>query len=303
MPKSYTDFSIKASLYEGGAAVVKQNGGSECVTASEGLEHAKQERAKAGQSVQLEDDDYMTVRLLSKSEQQSGHPITSSCYIKYIDEFEFAWKRDFYDLYLKNRKNLSLVLELFGTPKGSNDPAQPIGYGLMNINQPKDGKIAYDYFVIKGNQMPVTFDDQQAVELPQMSIGLTILDLAQYKKPLKEQLAEDRNRVDTPQSQKQFIPNDEKQFTFSEGFTKDDIMQISIDGTRHVPDNASVTKICCKVVDQNLKEIHPQTEQVASLEPGSTLRNQRYNLVFNVKMKQPSNCSTWKCTMKKFGIY
>ena len=109
---------------------MKQNGGSECVTASEGLEHAKQERAKAGQSVQLEDDDYMTVRLLSKSEQQSGHPITSSCYIKYIDEFEFAWKRDFYDLYLKNRKNLSLVLELFGTPKGSNDPAQPIAEEL-----------------------------------------------------------------------------------------------------------------------------------------------------------------------------
>lgn len=51
-----------------------------------------------------------------------------------------------------------------------------------------------------------------------------------------------------------------------------------------MPDNASVTKLCCRVVDQNLKEIYPVTEQVAELE-GSTLRNQRFSLVLNVKMK------------------
>lgn len=216
LPKQYEAFSIKGSLYQDGAigvGPVKQNSGTACMSESEGiLEGQKQAKVKSGQSVELDDNDLMTVRVLPKSEQpsQGGHKIDGSSYVVVIDDFEFAWKKDFYEMYIKDRKPLQLVLELFGRPKGSNDAVGPIGFAMLEINNPQDGKIAYGYFVVAVNELPVTFNRDNYREKPLTFVGFSILDLANYKKPLKQQVEEERNRVDTPQSQKQFIPNDEK---------------------------------------------------------------------------------------------
>ncbi len=66
--------------------------------------------------------------------------------------------------------------------------------------------------------------------------------------------ADDSPRPDTGTLSEQFHPNFDKQYTFSDGWTNNDSLDLYIDGTRHLPDNSTVTKITIKILDFNLKE-------------------------------------------------
>ena len=52
-----------------------------------------------------------------------------------------------------------------------------------------------------------------------------------------------------------------------------------------MPDNASVTKIVCRVLDQNLKELHPKQEYLADLD-SSSVRKQFYNAHITLKLSE-----------------
>ena len=69
----------------------------------------------------------------------------------------------------------------------------------------------------------------------------------------------------------QFVPNFDKQYTITEKWLPTSGMDIYIDGTRHLPDNSSMTKLTVRIVDSDLKAVLPPEVVLADMALSSTL--------------------------------
>jgi hypothetical protein len=83
----------------------------------------------------------------------------------------------------------------------------------------------------------------------------------------------------------QFLPNFEKQYTMSDKWNPNSGLDIYIDGTRHLPDNTSMTKLTVRIVDSELKDIVPAESVLADMTLSST-RNQRFNYQNELRLKK-----------------
>lgn len=83
----------------------------------------------------------------------------------------------------------------------------------------------------------------------------------------------------------QFVPNFDKQYTITEKWLPTSGLDIYIDGTRHLPDNSSMTKLTVRIVDSDLKAVLPPEVVLADMALSST-RNQRFNFQTELRLKK-----------------
>lgn len=71
----------------------------------------------------------------------------------------------------------------------------------------------------------------------------------------------------------------------SAGWLQNEGLDIYVDGTRHLPDNVSMTKLTVRIVDSDLKDLLPPESALPDIATSSS-RNQRFNFQTELRMKK-----------------
>ena len=80
---------------------------------------------------------------------EDGEPLSAPRVVRLLDEFEFVWERDFYQLFIdkKGQERLIMVVEVFGSLPGQERKA--IGFANLEINNQEDGKILHGFHALQ----------------------------------------------------------------------------------------------------------------------------------------------------------
>ena len=133
--RNWEKLAIKCTL-KNKQAVVRLDDESEARNDSPFFHDKQFSKAKAGQIIQFDTNGRIK---LGNRGSGMGTDIEQSSYFRVIENFEFVWLKDLYSPFFNENAELSMKIEIFGKPSGSNGASKMIGYCEKDINKPANG--------------------------------------------------------------------------------------------------------------------------------------------------------------------
>ena len=154
-----------------------QSNGDKCEYQPPGIPDGNQVQIERGQHVNINEIGLVTIGAATMPNQYRAE---LNGVVRPAGDQQFVWEADFYNMFWDSDRSemLYFVVEVFGRSLGSKSKAL-IGYSVVEIVNPEDGKIKYNFYEEKLLAGPdITFDKNKMKNKVQRGevIGFTLLD-------------------------------------------------------------------------------------------------------------------------------